>query len=106
MSVQKLRRGHGHLTDGQCQTCGPVDGGGVVGISQGIQSQGFPSLFRANEDLVQPSRPSLREDEKNEGTDGVSKRIRDQRSSVLPDDILDPSSNLVSEETETPRVWH
>ena len=100
MTMRKIRRGHGRLEIGRSQTCGPVVGGGVLGICQGLHGQGFPCIFQANEDLVQPSRPCLREDQKNEGTDGASKHIRHQRSSVLVDDILDPSSNLVSEETE------
>jgi len=95
------------------------DIGGVRGVSQRLQSHHFPWLFQANEGRVQASRPRLREEEPKQGTDGASKHIRHERSGVLADDILDPSSNLVSEETEIldttfrppgrsqkPRVWH
>ena len=56
-------------------------------------AKGFPSLSHVNEDLVQTRRPCLREEETTEGTDTSSKRILDQRHSVLPEPRLPRNGN-------------
>ena len=63
MAAWKLRRGHGGLGDHQYQTFGSVDGGGVLGISEGIQCPGFRRISHTNEDLVHHRRSYIREEE-------------------------------------------